>query len=180
MKMSPLAAACKEGHPRIVKLMLMSGADFTKQSSKKTPLEWAREEAARDPYTDELVQEADALLVEAASRGGGGGGGGGKVTPNNNKKETKEERDKRYAETIKIMENPHLCACCGESFPPNKLKRCGKCKKVKYCSVDCQKKGWIRFHKMQCNIWAERVDMLLHRNDGKPKQTEVPNAVDNE
>ncbi len=26
---------------------------------------------------------------------------------------------------------------------------------------------WSRFHKMQCNTWSERVDMLLHRDDKK-------------
>ncbi len=67
-----------------MKLLLMSGADPTKVvfvcsarsvarshheqqtnarqlSSKKTPVEWAREEAARDAHEDELAQQAEVV-----------------------------------------------------------------------------------------------------------------------
>lgn len=38
------------------------------------------------------------------------------------------------------------CAFCAA---PNCTKRCGKCKKVYYCSIDCQKEQW-KFHKFEC------------------------------
>ncbi len=39
------------------------------------------------------------------------------------------------------------CAFCSKSAEV--LKRCGRCKKVKYCSVDCQKEDWDS-HKNRC------------------------------
>ena len=40
------------------------------------------------------------------------------------------------------------CATCGSSGP---LQKCGKCRIVKYCSGECQKKGWKQLgHKRSC------------------------------
>ena len=34
------------------------------------------------------------------------------------------------------------CAACGKADPGVKLKKCGQCGKVSYCSVDCQRQHW--------------------------------------
>lgn len=41
-----------------------------------------------------------------------------------------------------------LCSSCYTQSPV--LKRCSKCKKVKYCSAKCQKKHW-KLHKHECS-----------------------------
>jgi len=48
------------------------------------------------------------------------------------------------------------CNKCGKS-PGNeteKLQFCGACKKVEYCSKDCQKKDW-KDHKTACKYFAQ-------------------------
>ena len=40
----------------------------------------------------------------------------------------------------------HCNHCLKESFP---LRRCSKCKQVRYCSEKCQKEGWL-IHKLEC------------------------------
>lgn len=169
MKMSPLAAACKvrlfcvcprlflahsiqEGHARIVRLLLMSGADWSRVSSQKTPLEWAREEALRDPYEDELSAEANRVLAQAAARDAAAPAPVQVAAP----RESRQERQQRFAETLALMEQPHVCGMCGKQFEVAQLKRCGQCKLVRYCGAECQRLGWKRFHKAQCNTWAER------------------------
>ena len=48
------------------------------------------------------------------------------------------------------------CASCSKSYKT--LKRCGRCKKVKYCSVACQKDDW-KNHKTQCKV-EQDIDSL--------------------
>lgn len=45
------------------------------------------------------------------------------------------------------MLNPKYCATCIKIS--DNLSVCGKCKKVKYCGRDCQKKDWSE-HKLIC------------------------------
>jgi len=45
-----------------------------------------------------------------------------------------------------MMEGPVSCQMCGND---QSLKRCGKCKKVWYCSVKCQRAAWV-LHKQIC------------------------------
>jgi hypothetical protein len=49
------------------------------------------------------------------------------------------------------------CNTCGKlpELVPSGLKFCGKCKKVLYCSVECQKKDWDPFHKKWCKAFAK-------------------------
>ncbi len=114
----------------------MSGADATKRSGTRTPLEWAREEGARDPYEDELQHEADALLRATSERAvvidNGGGNktiieADGSVRPvadalastrevKERARETKEERQLRFAETVALLEDPNLCGSCGKAY----------------------------------------------------------------
>jgi hypothetical protein len=46
-----------------------------------------------------------------------------------------------------FKENNNECACCQDRLKP--LLNCGACKKVKYCSKECQKEDWKR-HKLVC------------------------------
>lgn len=50
-------------------------------------------------------------------------------------KEVEEER----------KEDPNVCPCCRKD---GKLL-CGRCRKVRYCSPECQKDDWKR-HKIYC------------------------------
>ncbi|GAW81998.1 hypothetical protein, conserved [Plasmodium gonderi] len=43
-------------------------------------------------------------------------------------------------------EKPNACEHC---YTEKNLKRCGKCKKVYYCSIECQRKDFV-FHKRIC------------------------------
>ncbi|GAB67522.1 MYND finger domain protein [Plasmodium cynomolgi strain B] len=43
-------------------------------------------------------------------------------------------------------ERPNVCEHC---YTEKNLKRCGKCKKVYYCSIECQRKDFV-FHKRIC------------------------------
>lgn len=52
-------------------------------------------------------------------------------------------------DVLRWIEKPiKLCSVC---FKQNATKQCGKCKYTKYCSVDCQKIAWSKFHKDGCN-----------------------------
>ena len=62
------------------------------------------------------------------------------------------ERPCTFEEVCRIAEdnadhNQRLCACCLQLFP--NLEYCAGCKKVFYCSRDCQKKDWKQ-HKSYC------------------------------
>ncbi len=46
-----------------------------------------------------------------------------------------------------FFSHTHFCAQCGGSLPT--IKRCGKCKAIRYCSADCQRIHWP-FHKADC------------------------------
>ena len=62
------------------------------------------------------------------------------------------------------MTNP--CKICGKE----EAKRCGKCHKVFYCSVQCQRKDW-KSHKEACNssLQATPVASTDHDSDELPK-----------
>ena len=52
--------------------------------------------------------------------------------------------------------NRKACKTCGKlnaelSKEKKKLKTCGKCKKVAYCSKECQKEDW-KDHKEDCRL----------------------------
>jgi len=55
-----------------------------------------------------------------------------------------------------------LCTNC--KTPSYNLKRCSKCKKKWYCSVECQKKNW-KFHKKNC----KKIHKTLMKNIEKSK-----------
>lgn len=47
------------------------------------------------------------------------------------------------------------CAQCG--IQPEKLKKCGKCKRVWYCGSSCQNTHWQRMHKRECSHMSGEV-----------------------
>ncbi|KAI0748202.1 hypothetical protein C8Q80DRAFT_724437 [Daedaleopsis nitida] len=54
------------------------------------------------------------------------------------------------------------CACCKRDETANQetgLKKCGKCKLTRYCSVECQKQDWPR-HKVTC----EKIRSVVFEN----------------
>lgn len=50
--------------------------------------------------------------------------------------------------TLQSSQNQKVCAVCKKK---ENLKSCSRCKKVHYCSVECQKKDW-NTHKQDCKI----------------------------
>lgn len=48
-------------------------------------------------------------------------------------------------------EQSHPCQLCDACHKPDSVKRCGNCKQVFYCSVECQKKSWPD-HKITCGL----------------------------
>jgi hypothetical protein len=63
---------------------------------------------------------------------------------------TKEEMEIRKNKTNKIASKKQ-CAWpgCGKLEGSLKFSHCGKCSRVSYCSIVCQRKDW-RFHKLIC------------------------------
>lgn len=53
-----------------------------------------------------------------------------------------------YLETIGRDPDAHRCFVCRGKGKP-RIRACGGCKKVRYCSAACQKKHW-KIHKSQC------------------------------
>lgn len=50
-------------------------------------------------------------------------------------------------QTPEILPSNPGCFVCGKLEP---VKTCGRCRKVQYCSPECQKAGW-KMHKEICN-----------------------------
>ena len=71
--------------------------------------------------------------------------------------EDEEEAEQKMVEITKEWkreaenEKPKVCAVCGatQAEGSKKLLVCGKCKKVHYCSRECQEKDW-KTHKKEC------------------------------
>lgn len=57
-------------------------------------------------------------------------------------------------ETLKREEQEETpcCSVCFQKEEGNKLKLCSGCKKAKYCSKECQLKGWKEGHKKFCKL----------------------------
>jgi hypothetical protein len=57
---------------------------------------------------------------------------------------------------------PQRCYYCLDLTLDTKetLQRCSQCRKVKYCSKECQKLSWERQHKYECKIMRRQVDSV--------------------
>lgn len=65
---------------------------------------------------------------------------------------------------------PGACSSCGSK--ETKLKRCSRCKRVAYCSRDCQAADWKQ-HKKACAQRCTRCDELM----GTDSQCQVAHPV---
>ena len=67
------------------------------------------------------------------------------------------------------------CACC---FGDVELQRCGRCRLVYYCGVDCQKANW-KLHSAICNRPSAQQDWIqsfLQFTTDFASEIEIPNA----
>jgi ankyrin repeat protein len=72
-------------------------------------------------------------------------------------------REGNFEAIVPLLEAAGICGGCAKLIPADAVKRCSKCKIVKFCSAECQKRCWNRFHRKQCTTWAERKDQLANR-----------------
>mmetsp|Transcript_396 Transcript_396/g.822 ORF Transcript_396/g.822 Transcript_396/m.822 type:complete len:135 (-) Transcript_396:156-560(-) len=77
----------------------------------------------------------------------------------------------RYMQYCKVIDNSssgsirsamtetlQSCRCCGAqpTDPNQRLKRCGGCRVVRYCSVECQNDDWRYSHHLECEEMAKQ------------------------
>lgn len=69
------------------------------------------------------------------------------------RKEHQRQRQRRQAAAVAAT-----CYTCGRGPAAEQggagLKLCGGCRKVRFCSVECSKKGWKQGHKAECKAAA--------------------------
>jgi len=74
---------------------------------------------------------------------------------NGNEDEQSENVDTQVEQSENVDDqDPPLVACyyC-LSRPAGKMPKCGRCRQVRYCNVDCQTLGWKK-HKTECSTWS--------------------------
>merc|ERR1712173_46997 len=78
---------------------------------------------------------------------------------------TRSRLYKHYFEQSKTVD-PLSCSNCQRKFWDNKRLRCGGCRKVFYCSKECQVDNWTRCHKPWCRMFAlvNEVEKKKHDN----------------
>ena len=54
------------------------------------------------------------------------------------------------AESKRMEVHPSAQALCARCGSPANLKRCGKCRAVRYCSMECARAAWKAGHKQEC------------------------------
>jgi hypothetical protein len=59
------------------------------------------------------------------------------------KQRDREERREKKAKKVQ-------CDTCQKKFPYTKMKKCSRCRKATYCSVDCQRLDWQRHRDVCC------------------------------
>jgi MYND finger len=59
------------------------------------------------------------------------------------KQKDREERRERKAKKVE-------CDTCHSKFAYTKMKKCSRCRRVTYCSVECQKSDWNDRHRYEC------------------------------
>nr|GAT47058.1 predicted protein [Mycena chlorophos] len=58
--------------------------------------------------------------------------------------------------THHVVSSSHNCGCCAAE---KAAKRCGRCRNVRYCSIECQKGDWKR-HRPLCKQQAESLERV--------------------
>ena len=53
-----------------------------------------------------------------------------------------------------IRWQPATCRCGKVETAPKQFKRCAGCRRVTYCSAECQTAHWKASHKHECRVWA--------------------------
>ena len=61
----------------------------------------------------------------------------------------KMQTEGRMTNAVEEHQNMQPCSNCQDLFPVRSLKRCQRCRLVRYCSVACQRKAW-GIHKKSC------------------------------
>lgn len=56
------------------------------------------------------------------------------------------EREERREKKVKKVQ----CDTCQKKFPYTRMKKCSRCRKATYCSVDCQRLDWQRHQDVCC------------------------------
>jgi len=59
-----------------------------------------------------------------------------------------DDEEEEEEEIVEDSVVPNECACCGKAAS----LICSRCKRVKYCSKECQKKDWGPSHKAVCHV----------------------------
>ena len=130
--MTLLIMSSHEGHQSVVKLLLAMGAKVDQASNTgNTPLSVSRLYGHR---------EVAKLLLASV---------------------VKLEQAEKAAEVVVKEEEgepakkaPRVCQMCGKEAA--KMKKCSVCKRVRYCSEECQLKDW-KEHKKACKTKAAVV-----------------------
>jgi hypothetical protein len=94
--------------------------------------------AAQPPPAAHRATSGAAARVDDTGMGPAGGGGGGASSAAGDSSEA----------AVGGSNKKRPCAMCGQLF--TKLQRCGKCKKVLYCSREHQVAHWKAVHKLEC------------------------------
>ncbi|KAK3385364.1 hypothetical protein B0H63DRAFT_181951 [Podospora didyma] len=91
------------------------------------------------PFVEDLVGVEMANMISGTSGKGKGQGG-----------QAQGEQQQKQERVVPVMV-PDGCRACGkiEGDGGKPLKKCLRCKKVKYCSPGCQKKDWTK-HRLEC------------------------------
>ena len=74
------------------------------------------------------------------------------------------------------MSKINICNSCGKRVP-KKDSRCSRCKKVFYCSIDCQRKDWP-IHKFYCKIPSEGIKVIELDKEKKKEKTDAEKKLE--
>ena len=123
-----LFMSSQKGHQEVMKLLLASGAKVDQAANDGwTPLSVSSDKGHQEVVDLLLANGKKAHHADEVEAVGG------------EKEEGKPKREAR------------VCLKCGKTA--EKMKRCGGCRSVRYCSEECQLKGWT-VHMGSCKTMA--------------------------